>query len=245
MTDPEYIDSFFKKELPAEATRQFEQRIESDPAFAEDAAFYVSAMQTIKEQSTEQKKQRFREIYNESKYHHNNVIRMPQTRWWPKLAVAAVIAFLLVGSYWYLKPVSPSQLATTYLKEELTQLQVEMDNREDSMKTGSRLYNQKEYSASLKVFENLAQSDSSNTEAKEFAGIVSLQMEQYDKALKYFEALENYPGLQINPGKFYKAVTLMKRNHPGDNALAKQLLTEVDRQGLAGKEKAKEWLKKF
>ena len=66
MENMEYIDSYFKGELPSGETGEFEKKIVEDPVFAEEVAFYLSALQAAREESTEEKKKRFREIYRQS-----------------------------------------------------------------------------------------------------------------------------------------------------------------------------------
>ena len=48
-----------------------------------------------------------------------------------------------------------------------------------------------------------------------------------------------------NPGLFYKAVTLLKRNKEGDVKQAKELLEQVVKEHLDNSKEAAEWLKKF
>ena len=92
---------------------------------------------------------------------------------------------------------------------------------------------------------SLAKNNPTNSEAKKYAGIVSLRLNNYDKALEYFTMLATDTGLYSNPGKFYKAITLLKRNKDGDKEAAKLLLEEVRDENLEGKNEAEEWLEKF
>ena len=68
-------------------------------------------------------------------------------------------------------------------------------------------------------------------------------MDNYDKALGYFDWLAKEQGYFTNPGEFYQALTLLKRNQPGDIQKAKVLLQDVVNKNLTGNETAKEWLK--
>ena len=81
--------------------------------------------------------------------------------------------------------------------------------------------------------------------AIENAGIASLRLQHYDKALEYFKQLESHDKLYANPALLYQALTLMKRNNPGDTQMAKLLLQQIDHDDLEGKDVAHEWLKKF
>jgi tetratricopeptide (TPR) repeat protein len=245
MDEYDYIGNYFNGLLSQEEMKRFDEKIQQDPAFAEDVAFYCSSLQQIKNQLVEEKKTRFRELYElQGLDKRSKPPEVYMNKWW-KVVAAAVVLIAITGTYIYSRPSSPKALAETYLTEELTILPVDMDTRQDSMKTGIRLYNEKKYPQALQVFENILRADTSGTDAKKYAGIVSLRLGDYDKALKYFGELESYTELQVNPGKFYHAITLMERNHSGDKDLARQLLEEVDKYNLAGKKRAIEWLRKL
>jgi tetratricopeptide (TPR) repeat protein len=120
-----------------------------------------------------------------------------------------------------------------------------MSSRADSMQMGLKLYNEGKFPEALQQFETIIQSDTANFTAKKYAGIVSLRLREYDKALLYFKQLETYTDLYANPALFYQALTLMERNRTDDAAKAKQLLEQVVQNDLEGKEVAEEWLKKL
>jgi hypothetical protein len=71
-----------------------------------------------------------------------------------------------------------------------------------------------------------------------------LRLGEYDKAISYFSQLGAYK-LYRNPGKFYQAVTLMKRNQPGDKERARDFLQEVVDNELEGSLVAEQWLRKW
>jgi len=77
---------------------------------------------------------------------------------------------------------------------------------------------------------------------RKMAGIVSLRLGDYDKAIDHFTRLEKLT-FYSNPGKFYHAIALIKRNSSGDIEIAKQLLKQVVERDLEGKETAQKWLK--
>ena len=115
----------------------------------------------------------------------------------------------------------------------------------DSMEDGKRFYNEDHFDSALQQFETILQRDTGNYLAKEYAGIVYLRQDNYDKALQYFQQLENYSSLFSNPAIFYQALTLLKRNQPGDKQKAKLLLQQVVDHDLEGKGTAQQWLKKL
>ena len=113
---------------------------------------------------------------------------------------------------------------------------------QDSMQVALKLYNEEKLTEALHEFQKIIESNPSNYLAIKNAGIVSLRLQHYDKALEYFKQLESHK-LFSNPALLYQAVTLMKRDHAGDAEAAKKLLQQVIDKDLEGKEEAKEWLK--
>lgn len=241
MDNMEYIESYFKGNNPAEQKLRFENKILNDPGFADEVAFYISAKGVMTQELYEEKKQRFREMYES----HKVIAMKPRVRsLWKYMAAASVIiaAFLLT---WFLSvnSSSPHQLADKYVQQNLATLNVTMGNT-DSLQAGIGLFNSGKLNEALSIFQSLA-SDASNSEATKYAGIVSMRLGNYDKAIKYFSLLEADTALYSNPGKFYKAVALLERNSEGDKEQAKQLLQEVVDKDLEEKSEAEKWLKKF
>jgi tetratricopeptide (TPR) repeat protein len=117
-----------------------------------------------------------------------------------------------------------------------------MGNDRDSLDKGVTAYNNKNYKEAESIFASLS---SHNAEAVKYLGLVYLITENYNKAIDQFETLAKNTELYANPGLFYKAVSLMKRNADGDKANAKKLLEEIIRKDLPGKREAEEWIKKL
>ena len=234
-----YIDSYFNKELSPEERRIFDQRIEQDPAFAEEVAFYLNALDSVKAELAAQKKERFREIYQEIRpTQRTGLVR----RFWPHISAAAV-TIALIFRFVIFGGATPLKLAEEFIHDKLDLIHPVMGNT-DTLELGKKLYNEGKYNEALTLFEKLVESNNSKDLAIEYAGIVSLRLEQYDKAIRYFTQLEN-TRLKVNPGKFYHALTLMKRNLPGDEVEAKKLLDDVINNNLARSDIAKEWLDKW
>ncbi len=244
MQNIEYINAYFDKNLSPDEMRQFDQKIQDDPVFADEVAFYCSSLSALKDQMNEEKKKRFREIYNTEELLKENKPPVVFMRRWLKVAaVAAVILIILMaGWFWWPQP-TPKEMADKYIKENFNELPVTMGN-ENSLQKGKNLYNDNKPAEALEQFETILKTDTGNTEAKKYAGIVSLKLKQYDKALEYFSDVEKTT-LHTNPGKFYHALTLMKRGNPVDMLKAKQLLHEVLENDLAEKRTAEEWLGKW
>ncbi len=242
MDNLDYIDRYFKNELAPEGARQFGDKIESDPAFAEEVAFYLTALEVSGEDAEAGKKQRFREVYRQKTASENRGMVRKLVYF---VAAAAVFAGIVFGVYQFERPGSRQQLADRYVREHFQTLSIQMGGERNSMQTGLQLYNEGRLTEAQAQFEKIIQSDTSDFRAKKYAGIVSLRLKEYDKALGYFQQLETYSNLYTNPALFYQALTLIERNHAGDTGKAKQLLQKVVRDGLEESESAQAWLKKW
>lgn len=259
MDNLDVIEGYFTKTLADDQVREFEKRIESDPAFAEEVAFYLSTMKVSQQTFHSEKKQQFKEIYqsyiSETQQTDGKITPEPILKKTPStpiirkltywVAAAAVVAGIVFGINLFTGHSSPQVLADQYISANYETLGVTMSSRSDSIQTGLQMYNEGKFSEALTQFENILQSDTSVFDAKKYAGLAALRMKEYQKALSYFEQLEIYPGLYSNPALILQAVTLMERNQPGDAAKAKLLLKKVVDQDLDGKDLALEWLKKL
>jgi hypothetical protein len=244
MDNLDYIDDYFKNQPADEQKQQFEQRIVSDDSFAEEVAFYLSANNAIKDQLQQEKKERFREIYQKQK--EVPIKKQSVKIMWRYAAAASVAALIFISSMLlFNKHAAPDKLASNYIKENLQTLSVTMGTNADSLQNGLNLLNTGKLREGVQLFESMLQHDAANTEAIKYAGIACLRVDNYDKALYYFKQLAANTGLYSNPGKFYQALTLLKRNKNGDKAAAKQLLQEVKENKLEGVQTASEWLEKL
>jgi len=243
----EYIDAYFNKMLSQEQAILFEKRVEEDKDFAEDVAFYLSAKQSAQAEVNVEKKARFRQLLLQAG-ELSNVRREGVVRRMMIYRIAAAAAILIcvtvVGYFVFFRTGSPPQMADKYMNENLLTLGVKMGTVLDSIEEGKRLYNDARYDSAIRQFESIVQRDTANFTAKKLLGIVYLRTGNYEKALLYFQQLGNY-SLESNPGIFYQALTLMKRNQPGDKQKAKQFLQQVRDQDLEERPTAERWLKRL
>jgi tetratricopeptide (TPR) repeat protein len=162
----------------------------------------------------------------------------------PVAAAAAVLAVIALAWLLLFQPVDASKVADRYIRQDLTVLPVKM-GRSDSLQTGILLYNSGDFPGALHHFEYELRLDSVNPTALFYAGVVSLRMENYDKALTLFIRLETHTDPHVNPALFYEALTLMRRNRAGDADHAKQLFRRIVQEDLSKKGDAQELLSKL
>jgi hypothetical protein len=240
MDSLEYIDDYYQGPRSPEETRQFEQRILEDPAFAQELAFYLGSMQAARDIQNEDKKARFRDIYQQQPILTQ---ARPVRKLWTYIAAAAVMAGVIFGVMLFTRPASRQELADHYIDLALQDMSGTM-GREDSLQTGLKLYQEGKFPEALQQFEIITRSDSTQYLAKKYIGLTLLRMKKYDSAVDFFRQMAASP-FYANPGPYYEALALMKRNLPGDDALAKQLLEQVDKQELDQKQAARELLRKW
>ena len=236
----EHIDDFFKGQLDAEQAELFEKRVMEDPDFADELAFYLSSVHTLRQGASQDKKNHFRELYRNKSGSEQRTVRL-----WPYMSAAAAIILILVGVALFYPNRSADDIAQSYIDKNLSTLSVMMSSIEDSVQRGVRLYNENKFNEALQTFERILSNDPREYKVMEYAGIVSLRLENYDKALAHFEQLSRAPDLYANSGNFYQSLTLMKRNQPGDLRQAKALLTRIVDEHAAHEQAARELLKQL
>lgn len=240
------IDKYFDGNSAGELKKEFENRLQNEPAFAEEVAFYLAAREVAFEEAVKEKKERFKHLYTEYK---NNKVSTPPSKTvikklWPYIAAAAMLTSIIIGWVVFSNSTSAEQLADQYIKDNFYQVSVTMGSREDSLQAGVRLLNEGKLDESLGMFESIATRDTASAEAIKYAGILCIRQHKYDKAISYFTALAN-KNLYANPGKFYQALALLKRSQPGDKQASRVLLQQVMQSDLEGKETAAKLLDKW
>jgi tetratricopeptide (TPR) repeat protein len=239
----EYIDDYFKGTDQASQNRQFEQRLLDDPSFAEEVAFYLTTQRLLQEEARVEKIERFRKLYEQQPASTPlKVVKSPRRLWYYVAAAAVIIGLIFTINV--LVPPTKQQMADRYISQQLNDLGASMSGLEDSVERIRSLYNKGRFAEALTLSEAIISYDASNQKVLEYAGVTNLRLQQYDKALAWFKQLASYKGVS-NKGIFYQALTLIKRNKPGDLTQAKSLLEQVDQYDLEGREFAREWLSKW
>ena len=259
-----YIEAYFTGQLSDAEKQQFEKQCVEDESFAADVAFYITARQGLRESLLEEKNVLWsadqsspqglvanmqggrspRDIQTEANAASTGSperARKVSIAGWISYAAAACL-ILAFAFYFINRQDASDRLASKYVEENYVQLGTKMNTSADSLQLGITAYNQHEYSRALGYFESISPSHPDISEARMNAGLAYLMLNNYDKAIQRFDQLAAMTELEVNSGTFFKAVTLMKRNKPGDRAAARGLLTKVVQDSLAGSKQAREWL---
>jgi hypothetical protein len=233
----EYIDQYFKGHLDQEELALFDKRVVEDPEFASEVSFYITSVNALQQEVNVQRKQRFREIYSARKVKTINYTRY--------IAAAAVIAGVVLGMYLLYPAPSTTDIAQKYINQNLSTLGVMMTSNRDSIQDAINLYNNGNLNEASITLESFIKSHPTDHKAIEYAGIVSLRLENFDQALQHFELLAQNTSLYANPGNFYVSLTLLKRNGPGDVQRATSLLQQIVEEHGAKENAARELLKQL
>ncbi len=239
----EYIDAYFTEALNEEERKQFEARCVADEAFAKDVAFYIMAREEARQSVIKQKQQ-----WKENAGTVNEMVAVKPAKrsivlQWMPYAAAACLVFVMAFYFLYSSNNS-RQLANRFIEEKYSHLSLVMDASSDSMQLGMDAYNKKDYKKAVTYFNGLRMRDSLNSDAKRFAGVVYLQLKDYDKALHCFQELSAMKGFS-NSGDFLQATTLLERNANGDKEAAKALLEKVVKENEDENDIAKRMLEKW
>ena len=236
----EKIDDYFTGQLaPAERTA-FENALCADAELANTTAFYVAAKRTATDLNRTDRVAQLAARPVRS--------RAGQFSW---VAAASVLLVVGLGLGWFLLNRSgasetPQALADAYIAKNLTELPVTMSaNTADSLQTGVNLFNSNKLPEAGAIFTAIYRADTANDTALKYAGIVSLRLKNYNKAIEQFHTLGRRTDLLVNPGLFYEALTRIERDQPNDKELVKKLLETVISRNLAGKEEAEELQEKI
>lgn len=239
--DFNYINDYFNGALPPEEKSLFDKRVVEDPAFAESVSFYLTAGEAARKDLRDERIKRFRELSLPSEQKTPiSIIRTLR----PWLTAAAVFVISVMG--WFtLRPVPINSLADRYIKDEFATLGPTMGTQNDSIQMGIAYFNKGKLDSASIVFQNILSRDSSLIEINTLEGKTLTRLGQYEKALVYFQKTASDKTAFDNPGVFYQAVVLLKRDGPYDREKAKILLEKVVSNNLTGAETATKWLKKW
>jgi tetratricopeptide (TPR) repeat protein len=236
------IEDYFNKQLSASEKEEFENELKTNPDLAESVAFYLLVKQTAKEDTREKL---LAERHAEWQALPKNMPSKTVSRPLITYAAAAVILIAL-GLGWYFLTSGikeKEQLADAYVQENFATLSIQMDGHADSLQQAIGAYNKGDFKETVAIAEAILKRDPQNAEVQKIAGIASLKLKDYDKAITYFHQLGEQKDLYSNPGRFYEAIAHLQRGLPLDKKAADDLLKEVVDSNLEGKEEVEKWVK--
>lgn len=242
MNDVAVIESYLTGQMADTERVAFEASLRTDAELADTLAFYVMARQTAKVAANTGRRAEW-DARRRAMAAEPQALPIRRLGQWlyPLAAAACLVLALSIGWYFVNKPSAP-ELADAYINQNLTTLSVTMDGRADSLQRGIQDYNSGKMADAEATFGAILQREPTNADALKFAGLVSLRRGKYDQAIDRFHRLSQRTDLFDNPGLFYEALALLKRNRPADKNQARTLLTTVITSNLSGKADAEKLL---
>ncbi|MBW1297122.1 hypothetical protein [Aquimarina litoralis] len=226
------IDAYLRDELSNDEKILFEQSLQNNPElsaefkihqelFAQmDESVWITDMFTpeqeeIKEitsyfRSEEAKK--LKETIEKAKanYYKTERTSILKGKWIiPVLIAASFSIFVILYSINFSE--SPQELYAKYNEwNDLPSLTSRSD--EDQLTKGQQLFEEKKYNDSFLLFENYIQSTDEVVPATLlYAGISALELDEYKKAISYFDQLINSNAIDQSKGYWYKVLTYLKQ----------------------------------
>jgi hypothetical protein len=228
------IEQYYNQTLSETERRTFEQELKTNPALAEEVAFWAQARVAAQAEAHARRKEEFAQLRQLSQK------TKQRSLWYTYAAVASVVLVLGISWLIYKSQITnyESQIskewAATYIEKNFTTLSTQMGNGTDSLQMGVSTFNSGDLTKAQAIFDAILKRDSSNAEAQKYAGIVAMRRQDYDQAIKHFHALGLRTDLVANPGKFYEALALLRRDLPLDKSKAENLLKEIKAAKLDG-----------
>ncbi|WP_426671226.1 hypothetical protein ACPPVU_08310 [Mucilaginibacter sp. McL0603] len=235
-----YIDDYFTGVLNDDEKREFEQRCHNDEAFAQEVAEYISMRDQINARLQQRKKEDFEQLYQQLSVSQKSA-KITILR--PLALLAAACVLLLIGWFTFFQKTSPQRIADNYISTNLSTLGLNM-GVSDSLQTGISAYNSKSFQIAERLFKPMISKPETAAEAIKYLGLTYLAEKKYNNALECFDQLSAL-SLYTNPGKFYRALTLMERSEAGDKDNAKKILQEIIDKNLFGNTEARNWIKRL
>lgn len=248
MNNPEIIEAYFKGNLQDDEKKEFEDRCLADTEFAAEVAAYVALRDGIRQLLNDRKKAEFAELRAELSVMPEPAAKAKVKQSPGKLAfyLAAACIIVVLGYTLWFRPAPSQRLSGDYIQSSFSTLGQTMGAADSTsqIQQGIAAYNAKDYVRAEQIFGKLARNPVPQPEVIKNLGITFLATGKYDQAVVAFHALAGFK-LYSNPGLFYQAIALMKRNKADDLAEAKKILNEVVQKDLEGSNEAKIWLKKL
>jgi tetratricopeptide (TPR) repeat protein len=232
----EQIEKYFDNKLSLSERQVFENQMVTNSVLAQEVAFYIQVRSMSKDIADQKRKQEF-EILRKKLNKPTNPNIKP-ILWLSGLAASVILGFGLWG-FMSSNSKSIDSLADSYIQQHFENLPVKMDGTQDSLQMGLRLFNEYKIKDSQQIFEDIYKRENKNSEAIRYVGITALRLNEYDKAINYFQILSQQKGLYANPGLFYEAIALLKQS-PENKEKAIGIFKEVIAENLEGSEDAKQ-----
>jgi len=237
LNDTEQITRYLAGDLNSGELKAFEERLQSDPDFAETVKLFRSVekeMQVTPDELEIREKlkplsQQYFGIRNDTP-----VMTMPRKRvnWWLYgSAAAACLLVLLWLRPWQQKTYTSNELYAQYAQSEPLPVMVRGANQDSLQIRAAELFNRKDYAAALPLLSILVQNNPGEAQLQLSLGICFAETGVYDTAVTRFDSLASGPSIYKYDALFWKALVYLKQdNKDACRSVLKQIPADANNE---------------
>lgn len=221
--DIELIDKYVRGELTGNVLKDFKQRLTSDTAFAEQVGWHEKLVGGIKKQSRKELKAYLQSLDTQvvsSIKEPASEKKVATLTFW-KYAVAAAVALLVAAVFWFdlLHPSPATLFAQYYQPYPNVEATIERnDEVADAYQQAFQWYEDGQYEEASAAFEQLLQTDVPSEALNFYAGLTSLELNQFGKSLQYFEKVIKHPDHKYYQQALWYAALASLKNQDTESA---------------------------
>jgi cytochrome c-type biogenesis protein CcmH/NrfG len=220
------IETYLGGQMTDEERRAFESEISQNPELASEVAFYLHAREALTQTALESRRAELLALLPEEGSGAAPRTRTLSMRW--ALGLAASVALLVGFAVWaFLSGPEPTlnQMADGFATEKMGG-STTMGGGPSTLQTGLDHFNNGQLAEARDAFALYLQNTPNDPVALEGLARSYLGLGEFRLALDRLEDLETLGG-PYNSAKFFKALVLIRRNAPGDQAQARELLQSI------------------
>ncbi len=232
--------------MSREEMQAFEQRLQTDEAFAETFTMYKTIGNEMKEESNDELTETLSSLNKKyfTEKQEGKIVEMKTSgkKWWLYAAAASVfVAVLFIIQPWKSKTVSNEEVfAQNAVVEDLPTV-VRGTNNDSLQIKASELYNKKDYATALPLLDSLTKLKPGEAQLQLSLGICYLQTGNYSLAINKFDSLAAGESIYKYDAFAWKALAFLKQDKREDCIAA---LKQIPAQA-ANFEKAKKMIKQL
>lgn len=255
--DTTYIEDYLHGKLSDKESKAFLSRLEADEAFKKQFEFEKQLLDTLNEDSwsyadkndpevqayksalRSKEVSAFKEsIGKVSKSYTDNSTQQGKSKTLIYYVAAAVIAAFIAFQFMFNQPQSGEELYYSYIAmDDLPGFVTRNESTQTDAFKAEALFKQKDYDASIPLFQNLLASNKNDARPYLYLGIAQAEIENYEQAIAVFDELISSDLLDAEKGLWYKALTYLKMK---EKKKALELLHKIQTESLYNAEKAGE-----
>ncbi|MEN0004337.1 MAG: hypothetical protein AAF798_09345 [Bacteroidota bacterium] len=241
-SDLQLIEDYLNGDLKNQALNDFEQRLQTDKALAEELQLHRKVEYWLKKQHKEQLQQEWKTLIKQQEPLPAQKIRtLTVVKWAAGLAASLLIGMAFLS--WFNSSPSPATLADAYWKQSAnftykgTERSTSLSPTEKALSDAYLAYKNKYYRSSLDLLEKITPL---SDQEKLLQGANYFALQQFDTAVETFEAILQDPNSYTkDQARWYLALSLLALEQ---TEKAKPILQKIVNEESWQAEKAQELL---